>query len=165
MTDPDAVVFDFISNILTGGNSSRMYKKMVEDKREAIQVSAFNDSQEDYGIYTMLALPLGNISLEQLGNSMSEEIIRLQTELISEREYQKLLNQFEKDFVGSNSSMQGIARSLADAYMFYKNTDRINQTLDLYRKVTRQDIQRVAKKYLNANQRLDLDYLPKPNEK
>lgn len=165
MTDPDAVVFDFISNILTGGNSSRMYKKMVEDKREAIQVSAFNDSQEDYGIYTMLALPLGNVSLEQLGNSMSEEIIRLQTELISEREYQKLLNQFEKDFVGSNSSMQGIARSLADAYMFYKNTDRINQTLDLYRKVTRQDIQRVAKKYLNANQRLDLDYLPKPNEK
>lgn len=162
MTDSDAVVFDFISDILTGGKSSRLYKKMVDDKREAMQVIAFNDSQEDYGVYMMAAMPLGNISLEQLGKSMDEEITRLQNELISEKEYQKLLNQFEKYFVGSNSNMQGIALSLANSYMFYNNTDRVNQTLDLYRKVTREDIRRVAQKYLNPNQRLDLDYLPQP---
>ena len=165
ITDSDAVVFDFISNILTGGNSSRMYKKMVEDKKEALQVFAYNDSQEDYGIYMMVALPLGNVSLEQLGKGMSEEIIRLQNELISEKEYQKLLNQFEKRYVSSNSNVEGIALSLADAYMFHKNTNRVNEVLDLYRKVTREDIRRVAQKYLNPNQRLDLDYLPQTNEK
>ncbi|GIZ14864.1 peptidase M16 [Capnocytophaga catalasegens] len=165
MTDSDAVVFDFISNILTGGNSSRMYKKMVEDKKEALQVFAFNDSQEDYGIYMMAALPLGNVSLEQLGKDMDQEITRLQNELLSEREYQKLLNQFEKRFVSSNSNMEGIALSLANAYMFHKNTNRVNEVLDLYRKVTREDIRRVAQKYLNPNQRLDLDYLPQMNEK
>lgn len=164
MTDKDAVVFDFISNILTGGNSARLYKKMVEDKQEAMEVFAFNDSQEDYGTYVMVSLPMGNISLEQLGKSMDEEIIRLQNELISEKEYQKLLNQFEKQFVSSNSSMQGIALSLANAYMFHKNTNAVNETLDNYRKVSREDIRRVAKKYLNANQRLDLDYLPEPQK-
>lgn len=164
MTDKDAVVFDFISNILTGGNSARLYKKMVEDKHEAMEVFAFNDSQEDYGTYVMVSLPMANVSLEQLGKSMDEEIIRLQNELISEKEYQKLLNQFEKQFVSSNSSMQGIALSLANAYMFHKNTNAVNETLDNYRKVSREDIRRVAKKYLNANQRLDLDYLPEPQK-
>ena len=85
--------------------------------------------------------------------------------MISEKEYQKLLNQFEKRYVSSNSNVEGIALSLADAYMFHKNTNRVNEVLDLYRKVTREDIRRVAQKYLNPNQRLDLDYLPQTNEK
>ena len=45
-------------------------------------------------------------------------------------------------------------------YTFFKDTNLINKELDLYRKVTREDIRRVAKKYLNANQRLEIDYLP-----
>lgn len=162
MTDKESVVFDFISSILTGGKSSRMYKKMVEDQKQALQVLAFNDSQEDYGVYTMGAIALGNTSLEQIGKSIDQEITRLQTELISEKEYQKILNQFETNFVGSNSNMQGIALSLANSYMFHKNTNRVNEVLDLYRNVTREDIRRIAQKYLNPNQRLDLDYLPQP---
>lgn len=160
INDNEAIVFDFISNILTDGKSSRMYKKMVEDNKEALQVLAFNEAQEDYGVYIMGAIPLGNVSLETLAERMNQEIVRLQTELITEKEYQKLLNQFEMDFVSSNSTIEGIAFSLANHYMFYQNTDSINQMLDLYRKVTREDIRQVAQKYLNANQRLELDYLP-----
>ncbi|MDO4880078.1 MAG: pitrilysin family protein [Capnocytophaga sp.] len=161
-TDADAITFDFISQILTGGKSSRLYKEMVDEKKEALQVLAFNRAQEDYGIYMMAALPLGNTSLEQLGKDMDEGIKRLQTELISEKEYQKLLNQFENSFVGSNSKMEGIAHSLATNYVFFNDTNRINKELELYRKVTREDIRRVAQKYLNPSQRLNMDYLPEP---
>lgn len=161
-TDEDAITFDFISQILTGGKSSRLYKEMIDEKKEALQVFAFNLAQEDYGIYIMGVLPLGNTSLEKLGKDMDEAIKRLQTELISEKEYQKLLNQFENSFVGSNSKMQGIAHSLATNYIFFKDTNRINKELELYRKVTREDIRRVAQKYLNPNQRLNMDYLPQP---
>ena len=88
------------------------------------------------------------------------KIKRLQTELISEKEYEKLLNSFETSFIANNSDVRGIAYSLAVDYTFYKDTNLINKELDLYRKVTREDIRRVAKQYLNANQRLEIDYLP-----
>jgi predicted Zn-dependent peptidase len=58
--------------------------------------------------------------------------------------------------------MIGIAENLADGYTFHhKNTNHVNEELDEVRKVTRQDIQDVVKKYLNKNQRVVVYYLPK----
>lgn len=93
---------------------------------------------------------------------MDEEIAKLQNELISETEFQKLQNQYENDFIGKNAKMLGVAENLAKGYTFYnKNTNYINTELDEIRKITRKDIQEVAKKYLNKNQRVVLYYLPK----
>ncbi|WP_343910013.1 pitrilysin family protein [Aquimarina litoralis] len=163
-TDKDAYVLNYISTILTGGNSSRMYKNMVEDKKMALQVLAFTDAQEDYGTYIMGALPLGNVGLDKLQAEMDAEIEKLQNELISEREFKKLQNQFENNFVNSNSSIEGIANSLARYQMLYNDTSLINKEIDIYRSITREDIQNVAKKYLNKNQRLNLDYLPESSK-
>ncbi len=160
MTEKDAYVLDLISNFLTTGKSSRLYKKMVDEKKIALQVLAFSDSQEDYGTYIMGALPMEGVSMENLGKEMDVEIEKLQNELISQREFEKLQNQIESRFVNANSNMEGIALSLADYYTFYKDTNLINKQVDIYRSITREDIQRVAKKYLNKNQRLELDYLP-----
>ncbi len=164
MKEKDAYVLDYISTILTGGNSSRMHKKMVEEKKMALQVLAFSDSQEDYGTYIMGALPLGNVSLEDLQKEMDEEITKLQNELVSEREFEKLQNQFENRFVNSNSSIEGIANSLARYNVLYGNTNLVNNEIEIYRSITREDIQRVAKKYLTPNQRLNLDYLPESSK-
>jgi len=158
-TSKDSYVLDMISSILTGGKSSRMYKNLVDTKKMALQVLAFNTSQEDYGTYTMGALPLGNVSLDDLGTEMDIEIEKLQKQLISEKEYQKLQNQFENRFVSANASIQGITNSLARNYMLYDDVNLINTKIDIFRSITREDIQRVAKKYLNKNQRLELDYL------
>ena len=92
---------------------------------------------------------------------MDEEIIKLQNTLISEAEFTKLQNQFENDFMDANTKMLGVAENLADGYTFHKNTNHINTELDEIKKITRQDIQAVAKKYLNKNQRVVLYYLPK----
>ena len=85
-------------------------------------------------------------------------------ELISEREYEKLQNIFENNFVNSNSSMAGIANSLARNYMLYGNTDLINSTIDIYRSITREEIKDVANKYLNKNNRVLIDYLPESSK-
>ncbi|WP_394907379.1 M16 family metallopeptidase [uncultured Mesonia sp.] len=164
MKDRDAYVLDMISSILTDGKSSRMYKKMVDENKEALQVLAFPRSQEDYGTYVMGALAMGDTPLEQLGKSIDEEIEKLQNELISEKEYQKLQNKFENRFVNSNSNIQGIASSLATYHTLYGDVDLINEEIDIYRSITREEIREVAKKYLNKNQRLDLDYLPTPED-
>ena len=78
MKDRDAYVLDMISSILTDGKSSRMYKKMVDEDKEALQVLAFPRSQEDYGMYVMGALAMGETPLDKLGESMDEEIKKLQ---------------------------------------------------------------------------------------
>ncbi|MFN2261863.1 MAG: M16 family metallopeptidase [Psychroflexus sp.] len=164
MKDRDAYVLDMISTVLTDGKSSRMYKRMVDDEEIALQVLAFARSQEDYGTYVIGALPLGDTSLEKLTEVMDEEIEKLQNELISEREYQKLQNKFENRFVNSNSSIQGIAGSLATYNMLYNNTNLINEEIEIYKSITREEIQEVAQKYLQENKRLELDYLPESNE-
>lgn len=160
MTDKDSYTIDLLSNILTDGKSARLYKKMIDEHQTALQVLAFSDAQEDYGVYIMGALPMDGVSLETLAQEMDEEIERLQTELISEREYEKLQNQIEANFVAQNSNMEGIALSLADNYTFYKDTNLINKAIDHYRTITREDIREAARKYLDKNQRLDLNYLP-----
>lgn len=158
--DRDAYVLGMISSYLSGGKSSKLYKKIVDEKKMALQVGALDFSQEDYGTYILYGLPLGDVKLEDLVKEIDEEIVKLQTELITEKDYQKLQNQFENQFVNSNSSVSGIANSLARYYMLYGDVNLINNEIDIYRSITREEIQNVAKKYLNPNQRLLLEYLP-----
>lgn len=156
----DARVLDMISTYLSDGNSSKLYKKLVDDKKMALAVQAVNLSQEDYGIYALFALPLGETTLDNLVREFDEEITKLQTELISEKDHQKLLNQFENRFVNANATLEGIAGSLANYYLLYGDTNLINTEIDLYQSITREEIMQVANKYLGANQRLILEYLP-----
>lgn len=161
----DSKVLDMISTYLSDGNSSKLYKKMVDEQKMALQVGALNFSQEDYGMYLIYGLPLGENSLESLVSAMDEEVAKIQTNLISEKDYQKLQNKFETDFVNSNASVEGIANSLAEYYTFFRDTNLINTEIDVYRSISREEIQAVAKKYLNKNQRLVLDYLPESAKK
>ena len=160
----DSKVLDMISNYLSQGASSKLYKKMVDDKKDALQVGAFNYSLEDYGAYITYALPNNNASLDTLLNDIDEEVKKVQTDLISEEDYQKLLNQFENDYVNNNTHMLSVAGNLAEGYAFYHNTDHVNQELDEYKKITREEIRDVAKKYLNKDQRVVLYYLPQQGD-
>ena len=161
----DARVLDVISTYLSQGKSSKLYKKLVDDQKMSLQVTAFNMNDEDYSTYVILSLPLGDTTLETLTTEIDEEIIKIQKELISQKDYQKLQNQFESEFVNSNSTIEGIANSLAEYYVFYDgDTDLINKELNLYKSITREEIRKVAQKYLNPNQRLELHYLPEPQK-
>jgi predicted Zn-dependent peptidase len=164
MKERDAYALSMLSTLLSDGKSSRLYKKLVDEKKMALQVGSFNNGQEDYGSYLTFALPLGDVKLDDLVKEIDEEILKVQTELISEREYQKLQNIFENRFVSANGSVEGIANSLAKYYMLYGNTELINDEIDIYRSITREDLIAVAKKYLNPNQRLKLEYLPKKDQ-
>ena len=157
----DSKILDMISSYLSVGKSSVLYKKMVDTNKQALAVQAVNISQQDYGIYALFSLPLGDVTLDRLIAEMDEEIVKIQTDLISEKAFQKLQNQFENNYVNSNASVVGIAGSLASYHVMYGDTNLINSEIDIYRSVTREEIRNVANKYLNNNQRLILEYLPK----
>ena len=158
--DRDAYVLDMISSILSGGKSSRLYKKMVDDKKVSVQVQAVNLSFEDYGIYVILSLPVGENTLQTLYDNIDEEIEKLKSDLISDREYEKLQNEFENSFISTNASMSGIANSLASYYLLHDNVNLINERLDIYKSITKEEIRDVANKYLNKDSRAIIDYLP-----
>jgi predicted Zn-dependent peptidase len=157
-------VLDMISTYLSNGPSSKLYKRLVDEKKMALQSGAINIAQEDYGMYVIFGLPQGEFKLTDLITEMDDEIVKIQNNLISERDYQKLLNKFENGFVSSNASIEGIANSLARYYMLYGDTNLINNEIEIYRSITREEIREVANKYLNTNQRLVLEYLPETEE-
>jgi zinc protease len=162
MKSRDNMVLEMVSTILSGGGSSRLKMKMVDDKKTAVEVAAYNYALEDYGAYITYALPNNNTSLNNLLTDIDAEVVRMQTELISESEFKKLQNQFENGYVSASSKMVSVAENLANGYTFHnKNTNDLNEQLDQMKSITREEIRDVAKKYLNKNQRVVLYYLPK----
>ncbi len=160
-TDPDIYAIKMLGTLLSGGESSRMVKKLQNEEKLAIQVSNFPMDLEDPGVSFIIALPNVGVELGTLLDGIDAEIEKVQTELISEREYQKLQNQFESRFIQSNTSMVSIAESLANYYTYFGNTNLINTEIENIKKVTREDIRRVAQEYFTPDNRVVLFYLPK----
>ena len=150
-----------LTTLLSGGQSSRFYKKLVDEDEIALQVMAFPFTMESGGIFITLGLTNIGKTPEELEKGMMAEIDKVQTELITDEELQKLKNQMENSFVSSNSTVAGIAESLADYYVYYGDANLINSEIDSYMAVTKEDILNVAKKYLVEDNRVVLYYLPK----
>ncbi len=160
-TDDDAYVMNMISQVLSMGESSIFNKELVEKKQLAVQASSFSYPGEDYGTFIYYGIVNQKISPRKLSDEMDKLVEKIQTQKISKREHQKLLNNMEVTFVNRARSMAGIAEQLSDNYLFKGNTQLINTELQKYRKITREDIMRVAKKYLTKNKKVTLYYLPK----
>ncbi|MFQ5448561.1 MAG: M16 family metallopeptidase, partial [Saprospiraceae bacterium] len=153
-----------LSQLLSQGQSSRLYKALVDEQQKAVFVGNFPFHMEDPGV--SIAFGVCNVGIDPaaLEEAMDAEVAKVQEELISEEEYQKLRNQVENDFVTSNSTVVGIAESLANYHTYYGDANLINTEIDRYLKVTREDIREAAKKYLSKDNRVVLYYLPKPSE-
>jgi zinc protease len=157
---PDYYAMGMLTDLLSRGKSSRMQKTIVDQQQKAVTVGAFPLALEDPGACIMFARAALGVDLKDLETSMDAVIKDVQDNLISEIEFQKLLNQVESDFVTANTSVAGIAESLANYEMYFGDANLINTELERYRKVTREDIKNVANKYFNKNSRVVLYWLP-----
>lgn len=162
-TDKDFAALEMLNAVVSGSSSSRMNKNIVEKKEQAVAAFSFAFNMEDPGLGIVAAIASAGTSLGDLEKSLDEEVSRIQNELISVEEFEKIRNQFENQIVSSNSSVAGIAENLAQNYMYFGSTALTNEQMQHYMSVTREDIQRVAKKYLTPNNRIILYYLPKAN--
>jgi predicted Zn-dependent peptidase len=159
---PDYYAVNMLAQLLSQGESSRISKNVVDKQQKAIFAGAFPLPSEDPGLTLMFGICNMGIQPDDLEKAIGAEIEKTQTELISDEEFQKLKNQIESDFITSNSSMAGIAESLANYEVYFGDANLINTEIDRYMKVTKEDIQRVAKEYFRKENRVVLYYLPKP---
>ena len=148
--------------LLSDGESSRLSKSVKDQQQKAIAVGAFPLDLEQnpsvalaFGIVSMGVNPL------DLEAAMDGEYEKVKNELIDEKEFQKLKNQFEANFYTQNSTIAGIAETLSNNHVYGGNANLINTEIESYMKVTREEIQAAAKKYLVPTNRVTLHYLPK----
>ncbi len=161
----DAYAVDMLAQILSQGKSSRMQKSIVDEQQKALFVGAFPFPTEDPGMSLMIGITNMGVSENDLEAAIDKEVEKLQTELITEEEFQKLRNQIENDMISQNSKIEGIAESLANYSVYYGDANLINTEIDRYMKVTREDIMAAAKKYFTKENRVVLHYVPKKAEK
>ena len=157
----DAYAMQMLNSILAGGSSARMNKAIVEDKELAVSAFSFAFPLEDPGMALVAGIAAKDVDVNELKMALDAEIDKIQSELVSEKEFQKVKNQFENRFYSSSSSVAGKAESLANNYVYYNNTNLVNEELSKYENITREDLKRVANKYLKDDARVVLYYLPK----
>ncbi|MCK5372386.1 MAG: insulinase family protein [Cyclobacteriaceae bacterium] len=160
----DYYAINMLTTLLSDGQSSRFYKEIVDNQQKAIQATAIPLAGEDPGLFIALGIANMGIEAEDLEKSMDTEIDKVRNDLITEREFQKVRNQIENDFISGNSTVVGIAESLADYHVYFGDANLINTEIERYMKVTREDLMNAAKKYLTTENRVVLYYLPKDQE-
>lgn len=160
----DYYAVDMVSRILSNGESSRLYRSLVDEQQKALFVGNFPLALEDPGLSLSFGIVNMGVDVYELEKAIDAEVAKIQNELISEKEFEKLRNQIESEFVTNNSRVAGIAESLATYHMFFGDAALINNEIDRYLAVTREDIMNAAKKYLVKNNRIVLHYLPKAQE-
>lgn len=160
-TDKDFAALEFLNSVLSGSNSSRMNKEIVEKKQQAVAAFSFAFGLEDPGLGIVAAIAANGTPVSDLQKSLDDEIKNVQENLITEEEFQSVRNQFENNIVTSNATIAGIAENLAQNRMYFGSTELINKEMDKYMSVTREDLKRVAQKYFTQENRIILYYLPK----
>lgn len=155
----DYYAIEMLNAILAAGQSSKIYKSLVDDKKVAIQAGTFQYPLEESGLNIIYGITNMGASLEDMLAALDSEIEKIKTNLISEREFQKIRNQQESNFVFNFASNAGIASALATYEAYQGDANLINTEIDKYLAVTKEDIKRVANKYLNKENRLVLYWL------
>lgn len=160
----DYYAIKMLSTLLSQGKSSRLYRTLVDEQQKAFQVANIPLDLEDPGLSINFGIANVGVNSQDLEDAMDVEVAKIRKELITDEEFQKLRNQIENNFISSNTTVAGIAGSLATYEMFFGDANLINTEIDRYMAVTKEDIRRVAKKYFHKGNRVVLHYLPQPTK-
>lgn len=161
----DYYSIDMLTTLLSEGQSSRLYKSLVDEQQKAVYIGAFPAGLEDPGLFIAVAIANSGVNADELEKSIDAEIEKIKDSLITDEEYEKLRNQIKTRFVNKNSRVSGIAEDLSKYFMLYEDTDLINSEIELYMEVSKEDIKNAAIKYLNKQNRVVLYYLPKSSQR
>jgi predicted Zn-dependent peptidase len=143
---PDDAAFDAISDILSNGRVSRLYRSLVRDKKIAAMAAGFTGfpGVKYPHLFAFYAIPVPGHTTEELAAGIHAEIERLKTENVADEELKMFKTRAKADLVRGLNSNEGLANQLATMQLRYGDWRELFRQLDRYDKVTKEDIRRVA---------------------
>jgi zinc protease len=160
---PDSYPLHVAAKVLSDGQSSRIYEKLVYD--EQIAVAAFGGASliEHPNLFYVVAIVQPGRTPEEAADALIRELDRLKAEPISARELQRAKNQWARDYVVGRETIQEKAAHLGHAAVIHKDITTADGEFDLFQGTTAADVQRVAQTYFKEQNRLVLTLLPGKN--
>jgi len=152
--------YDLISDILSNGDSSRMYQTLIKEKKLFSDINAFITGDLDKGLFIVSGKLNNSISMEDAENAVEHELQKIQQQLVDERELEKVVNKVESNLVFSRLSALHKAMNLC-YYEMLGDAALFNREAEKYRAVTRQDIQNTARELFAPHRKNTLYYLSK----
>ena len=159
----DDYIFDLVDAVLSAGRTSRLYQRLVEKERIAVQVNTSNGmpgARYD-NLFTIMATPRYPHTVQELEQAIYEEIERLKKEPVTDRELQKVKNQLSGDFIRSLDSNPGLASELSYFETVAGDWKYIDTHLEVVDKITPAEIQKSVQKYLTDENRTVAFLLPR----
>jgi zinc protease len=147
---PDAYPLRLASNILSEGESSRIYRRLVYDKQIALEAESTGNFTEDPNLFFVFAVMNQGHAPAEGEAEVEAELTRLKTQTVSNDELQKAKNETLRDFILSRQTVQTRGEELGYAAVILKDANLVNTELARFLAVTPADIQRVAQKYFVA---------------
>jgi predicted Zn-dependent peptidase len=157
----DYYALSMLTTLLSGGESSRLTKRLVDKEKIALAVQSIPFPLEDPSLFLLFGIANFGKSPKDIEASIQEEIEKVKTGTITDNELTKIRNQEETSFIEKNNTVQGKAIELANYHVFFGDANLINSEIDKFMAVTKDDLRRVAQQYLTENNRTVLYYVPK----
>lgn len=159
-TDYNTYVLKIINSFLSKGESSIIYKNIINKKQLATHAGSFFQDLEDYGIFIIYAILRDGVSLDQLTKGIDEEIELFKKHGISDNNLQKQINIIEKKNIINNMSMLGVSTFLSECKLYYNDTNFVNKIFNKYQSVSVNDVNNCVNKFLKTNKRVRLYNIP-----
>jgi zinc protease len=158
--NPDSYPLHIAAKVLSDGQTSRIYQKLVYEKQMA--VAAFGNANliEDPNLFYAVAIVQPGNSPEDVAKELIAEVERLKAEPIADRELQRAKNQFARDYILSRESNQQKAMHLAHAVVIHKDIKTADGEFDIFQNISVADVQRVARTYFRPENRMVLTVMP-----
>jgi zinc protease len=157
-TDIEYHIIDLISDILSRGNSSRLYKCLIKEKKLFIDINAYVMGDFDKGLFVISGKLADGVSIEDAEKGIEDELTLIKNNLVSETELQKCKNKIESTVTFSEMDVLTKATNLAISELL-GDANLINKEIENYGKVTVADIKTQANLILNENNCSTLYYL------
>ena len=160
----DEPALDLADEILSGGQSSRLYQSLVYEQQVAQRASFSADLREDLGLLTFRVIVASGKSLPEAEKSLNDQIEKVLKNGVSEAELDKAKNRFLTGKLMERETNDGKASALGEAAVIYRDANHINTDLAKYQAVTTSQIKGVLNKYLSGKKKVLIEYLPEANK-
>jgi zinc protease len=159
---PDYMPLNVLMSILGSGQSSRLYQELVKEKQLAANVFASAAARRATGLASIIALVRPGVKMDDVENTVYGEVDKVQTEPVADWELEKIRLKYRHDHAAQLSSTLSRAVQLAYYTVAWNDPEVINTEESRLDAVTKEDLLRVAKKYLIPTNRTVITTVPQP---